>query len=230
MPSRRRRRRHRHPVRRAASRRRGRVRLADAPPGRQRLRRLRRRRHDGEASTLTDREHLGLVELRMRGRAEDHVDQNGAGSETTRDRHAVELARRRLRAGAWTPVLLGDRPSTTRPKRRGILAQAREPSPQRAASGGSSPDIPSRTQQRHANDPARRPRPDRADRLRRAATARTWHRSRAFTSTPATTTCSLRGLGFSKTGRRSSSPAASSAPAVKQIVDEPETAPSSTPG
>jgi len=72
----------------------------------------------GEASTLSDREHLGLVELAVRERPDGVTIIAGAGSNDTR--HAVELTRRAGELGV--DAVLSVTPYYNRPNRRGILA------------------------------------------------------------------------------------------------------------
>jgi 4-hydroxy-tetrahydrodipicolinate synthase len=72
----------------------------------------------GEASTLTDREHLGLVELAVRERPDGVTIIAGAGSNDTR--HAVELTQRACELGI--DGVLSVTPYYNRPNRRGILA------------------------------------------------------------------------------------------------------------
>jgi 4-hydroxy-tetrahydrodipicolinate synthase len=72
----------------------------------------------GEASTLSDREHLGLVELAARERPDGVTIIAGAGSNDTR--HAVELTQR---AGELdVDAVLSVTPYYNRPNERGILA------------------------------------------------------------------------------------------------------------
>ena len=72
----------------------------------------------GEASTLSDEEHLGLVELAMRERPEGVTIVAGAGSNDTR--HAVHLTQRASELGV--DAVLSVTPYYNRPNRRGILA------------------------------------------------------------------------------------------------------------
>ena len=72
----------------------------------------------GEASTLTDEEHLGLVELAVRERPEGVTIVAGAGSNDTR--HAVHLTQRASELGV--DGVLSVTPYYNRPNRRGILA------------------------------------------------------------------------------------------------------------
>jgi 4-hydroxy-tetrahydrodipicolinate synthase len=72
----------------------------------------------GEASTLSDREHLGLVELAVRERPDGVTIIAGAGSNDTR--HAVELTARASELGV--DAVLSVTPYYNRPNRRGILA------------------------------------------------------------------------------------------------------------
>ena len=72
----------------------------------------------GEASTLSDEEHLGLVELAVRERPDGVTIIAGAGSNDTR--HAVELTERAGELGV--DAVLSVTPYYNRPNRRGILA------------------------------------------------------------------------------------------------------------
>jgi 4-hydroxy-tetrahydrodipicolinate synthase len=72
----------------------------------------------GEASTLTDEEHLGLIELAVRERPDGVTIIAGAGSNDTA--HAVALTTRACELGA--DAVLSVTPYYNRPSRRGILA------------------------------------------------------------------------------------------------------------
>jgi 4-hydroxy-tetrahydrodipicolinate synthase len=72
----------------------------------------------GEASTLSDEEHLGLVGLAVRERPDGVSVIAGAGSNDTR--HAVELTERACELGV--DAVLSVTPYYNRPNRRGILA------------------------------------------------------------------------------------------------------------
>jgi len=76
----------------------------------------------GEASTLSDEEHLGLIELAVRERPEGVTIIAGAGSNDTR--HAVHLTERACELGA--DAVLSVTPYYNRPPRRGILAHYAE--------------------------------------------------------------------------------------------------------
>src|SRR5579863_917561 len=71
----------------------------------------------GEASTLSDEEHLGLVGLAVRERPEGVTIVAGAGSNDTR--HAVHLTERACELGV--DAVLSVTPYYNRPNRRGIL-------------------------------------------------------------------------------------------------------------
>ena len=71
----------------------------------------------GEASTLSDAEQLGLIELAVRERPADVSIIAGAGSNDTR--HAVHLTERATEIGA--DAVLSVTPYYNRPSRRGIL-------------------------------------------------------------------------------------------------------------
>ena len=72
----------------------------------------------GEASTLTDEEHCGLVELAVQERPDGVTIIAGAGSNDTR--HAVYLTERMSEIGV--DAVLSVTPYYNRPSRRGILA------------------------------------------------------------------------------------------------------------
>lgn len=76
----------------------------------------------GEAATLDDDEHLGLIELAVRERPPGKTIVAGVGSNDTR--HAVHLTERACALGA--DALLSVNPYYNRPNRRGIVAHYRE--------------------------------------------------------------------------------------------------------
>lgn len=76
----------------------------------------------GEAATLDDEEHLGLIELAVRERPEGATIVAGVGSNDTR--HAVHLTERACALGA--DALLSVNPYYNRPNRRGVIAHYRE--------------------------------------------------------------------------------------------------------
>jgi 4-hydroxy-tetrahydrodipicolinate synthase len=76
----------------------------------------------GEAATLDDDEHLGLIELAVRERPDGKTIVSGVGSNDTR--HAVHLTERACEIGA--DALLSVNPYYNRPNRRGIVAHYRE--------------------------------------------------------------------------------------------------------
>ncbi len=76
----------------------------------------------GEASTLTDDEHLGLIGLAARERPAGTSIIAGAGSNDTR--HAVFLTRRATDLGA--DAILSVTPYYNRPSRRGLIAHFQE--------------------------------------------------------------------------------------------------------
>jgi 4-hydroxy-tetrahydrodipicolinate synthase len=76
----------------------------------------------GEASTLNDEEHLGLVELAVRERPPGTTIIAGAGSNDTR--HAVYLTERASALGV--DAVLSVTPYYNRPSRRGILRHYQE--------------------------------------------------------------------------------------------------------
>ncbi|HEY1776900.1 MAG TPA: 4-hydroxy-tetrahydrodipicolinate synthase [Solirubrobacteraceae bacterium] len=72
----------------------------------------------GEASTLSDSEHMGVVELAVRERPQGVTIVAGTGSNDTR--HAVELTERANELGV--DAVLSVTPYYNRPNRRGIVA------------------------------------------------------------------------------------------------------------
>ena len=76
----------------------------------------------GEASTLSDDEHLGVVALAMAERPEGATIVAGVGSNDTR--HAIHLTQRACELGV--DALLSVNPYYNRPNRRGIVAHYRE--------------------------------------------------------------------------------------------------------
>jgi 4-hydroxy-tetrahydrodipicolinate synthase len=76
----------------------------------------------GEASTLTDDEHLGLIGLAVRERPAGTTIVAGTGSNDTR--HAVFLTRRATELGA--DAVLSVTPYYNRPSRRGLVAHYQE--------------------------------------------------------------------------------------------------------
>ena len=76
----------------------------------------------GEAATLTDEEHLGLIELAVQRKPDGTTIIAGVGSNDTR--HAIHLTERACELGA--DALLSVTPYYNRPNRRGILAHYRE--------------------------------------------------------------------------------------------------------
>jgi 4-hydroxy-tetrahydrodipicolinate synthase len=76
----------------------------------------------GEASTLTDEEHLRVIELAVQERPSGATIIAGTGSNNTR--HAVHLTERATELGA--DAVLSVTPYYNRPNRRGILAHFRE--------------------------------------------------------------------------------------------------------
>ena len=76
----------------------------------------------GEAATLNDEEHLGMIELAASELGSSHTVIAGVGSNDTR--HAVMLTERATALGA--DALLAVNPYYNRPSRRGIVAHYRE--------------------------------------------------------------------------------------------------------
>jgi 4-hydroxy-tetrahydrodipicolinate synthase len=95
----------------------------------------------GEAATMTDEEHLGVVELVVRELGDEGVVVAGTGSNDTR--HAVHLTERAV--GAGVDAVLSVTPYYNKPNRRGILAHFGEV----ARAAGDTPvilyNIPGRT-------------------------------------------------------------------------------------
>jgi 4-hydroxy-tetrahydrodipicolinate synthase len=76
----------------------------------------------GEAATLNDEEHLGVIELAVSELGSSHTVIAGVGSNDTR--HAVSLTERATALGP--DALLSVNPYYNRPSRRGIVAHYRE--------------------------------------------------------------------------------------------------------
>jgi 4-hydroxy-tetrahydrodipicolinate synthase len=76
----------------------------------------------GEAATLTDEEHIGLIELAVRERPARATIIGGTGSNDTR--HAVHLTERATEAGV--DATLSVTPYYNRPNRRGLVSHYRE--------------------------------------------------------------------------------------------------------
>jgi 4-hydroxy-tetrahydrodipicolinate synthase len=95
----------------------------------------------GEAATMDDDEHIGLVELIARELGQDGAIVAGTGSNDTR--HAIHLTERAVAAGV--DAVLSVTPYYNKPNRRGILAHFKAV----AAAAGDTPvilyNIPSRT-------------------------------------------------------------------------------------
>ncbi len=72
----------------------------------------------GEAATLTDEEHIGLIRLAVQELGGRHTVVAGVGSNDTR--HAVELTEQATAAGA--DALLSVTPYYVKPNRRGLIA------------------------------------------------------------------------------------------------------------
>jgi 4-hydroxy-tetrahydrodipicolinate synthase len=95
----------------------------------------------GEAATMTDEEHLGLIELIVRELGDECVVVGGTGSNDTR--HAIHLTEKAVEAGV--DAVLSVTPYYNKPKRRGIVAHFTEV----AKAAGDTPvvlyNIPGRT-------------------------------------------------------------------------------------
>src|SRR3954468_24039442 len=72
----------------------------------------------GEAATMTDDEHLGLIELIVRELGDEGIVVGGTGSNDTR--HAIHLTEKAVAAGV--DAVLSVTPYYNRPNRRGVLA------------------------------------------------------------------------------------------------------------
>src|ERR687898_1274493 len=83
----------------------------------------------GEAATMTDEEHLGLIALIVRELGDEGVVIGGTGSNDTR--HAVHLTEKAVEAGV--DAVLSVTPYYNKPNRRGIIAHFKEVA--KAASG-----------------------------------------------------------------------------------------------
>src|SRR3954462_15753251 len=83
----------------------------------------------GEAATMSDEEHLGLIELIVRELGDEGVVVGGTGSNDTR--HAIHLTDKAVEAGV--DAVLSVTPYYNRPNRRGIVAHFSEVA--RAAGG-----------------------------------------------------------------------------------------------
>ena len=95
----------------------------------------------GEAATMTDEEHLGLIELIVRELGDEGVVVGGTGSNDTR--HAIHLTEKAVEAGV--DAVLSVTPYYNKPNRRGIFAHFSEV----AKAAGDTPvilyNIPART-------------------------------------------------------------------------------------
>src|SRR3954452_8252164 len=83
----------------------------------------------GEAATMTDEEHLGLVALIARELGDEATIVGGTGSNDTR--HAIDLTEKAVEAGV--DAVLSVTPYYNKPNRRGIIAHFKEVA--RAAGG-----------------------------------------------------------------------------------------------
>ena len=114
----------------------------------------------GEAATMSDEEHLGLIELIVRELGDECVVIGGTGSNDTR--HAIHLTEKAVEAGV--DAVLSVTPYYNKPNRRGILAHFGEV----ANAAGGTPvvlyNIPGRTAVNMAPRPAGRARADRRHR------------------------------------------------------------------
>jgi 4-hydroxy-tetrahydrodipicolinate synthase len=76
----------------------------------------------GEAATMTDEEHLGLIALIARELGDEAIVVGGTGSNDTR--HAVHLTERAVESGV--DAVLSVTPYYNKPNRRGIIAHFKE--------------------------------------------------------------------------------------------------------
>ena len=118
----------------------------------------------GEAATMTDEEHLGLIALIVRELGDECVVIGGTGSNDTR--HAIHLTEKAVEAGV--DAVLSVTPYYNKPNRRGILAHFGEV----ARAAGDTPvvlyNIPGRTAVNMGPGSAGRAGPDRRHRGRQA--------------------------------------------------------------
>jgi 4-hydroxy-tetrahydrodipicolinate synthase len=95
----------------------------------------------GEAATMTDEEHLGLIELIARELGDEATVVGGTGSNDTR--HAIHLTEKAVEAGV--DAVLSVTPYYNKPNRRGVIAHLKEV----ARAAGDTPvilyNIPGRT-------------------------------------------------------------------------------------
>ena len=95
----------------------------------------------GEAATMTDEEHLGLIELIARELGDEATVVGGTGSNDTR--HAIHLTEKAVAAGV--DAVLSVTPYYNKPNRRGVIAHFKEV----ARAAGDTPvilyNIPGRT-------------------------------------------------------------------------------------
>jgi 4-hydroxy-tetrahydrodipicolinate synthase len=95
----------------------------------------------GEAATMTDSEHLGLIELIVRELGDEGAIIGGTGSNDTR--HAVHLTEKAVAAGV--DAVLSVTPYYNRPNRRGLLAHFKAVAQAAAGTPVVLYNIPSRT-------------------------------------------------------------------------------------
>ena len=170
----------------------------------------------GEASTLTDEEQLGLIELAVAERPAGKTIIAGTGTNDTRQ--AVYLTERATALGV--DATLSVTPYYNRPSRLGLNAttkRSRPPPTSRSCSTTSPAD-----RHEHAARPARRARADRAaSRASSRPTRRSCSRSTGWRCTPATTPRSRARL-TSAGPEACSWQATWSAPRCARMVAEPE--------
>ena len=109
----------------------------------------------GEAATMTDEEHLGLIELIVRELGDEGVVIGGTGSNDTR--HAIHLTEKAVEAGV--DAVLSVTPYYNRPNRRGILAHFKAVARGGRRHAGRALQHPVAHGDQHAARPAGRARP-----------------------------------------------------------------------
>ena len=162
----------------------------------------------GEASTLTDEEQLGLIELAVAERPPGTTIVAGTGTNDTRQ--AVHLTERATELGA--DAMLSVTPYYNRPSPLGLQAPLRSGRRARPTNRSCSTTSPARTGDEHAARAARRARADRGHRGRQAGQRRRAAADRRpRRSTPATTRRSRARWTWA-------APAASSSPATSSAT------------
>ena len=122
----------------------------------------------GEAATMTDEEHLGLIELIARELGDEATVVGGTGSNDTR--HAIHLTEKAVEAGV--DAVLSVTPYYNKPNRRGVIAPLQGGRPRRRRHPGDPLQHPGPHGGQHAAGPARRAGADRRHRSRQAGQRR----------------------------------------------------------